>query len=296
MHRIRHYKINGKIVWDRIKKIDLLTGSEQNNNGRTDLNDDPTATLVEGLYQFDSILQQWVICPHVPLVSDDSKTSSGKDVCLPERCHMLTWNILFDYHHSSRIHTKQRYAAIVETLKSLLPDVICLQEVTMPFLKLLLEQSWLQEHHYFVLIMQNILKDQKENSYGQLLLTKNIRPRSFSFLPMDLSANSADNNSSKRLLIARFGLNAKVTIDLVNLHLHSNRSKNSQQKRCETLKNLFDRFQTKNYMLIGDFNFGDYDERETDLLNGYEQDVHDLWKKTYNLEQVITFRNQNLFV
>lgn len=29
MHRIRHYKINDRIVWDRTNKIDILTGSEQ---------------------------------------------------------------------------------------------------------------------------------------------------------------------------------------------------------------------------------------------------------------------------
>ena len=31
MHRIRHYKINGRLVWDRIKKVDTLTGSDQGN-------------------------------------------------------------------------------------------------------------------------------------------------------------------------------------------------------------------------------------------------------------------------
>ncbi len=31
MHRIRYYKINGRIVWDRTNKIDILTGSEQQN-------------------------------------------------------------------------------------------------------------------------------------------------------------------------------------------------------------------------------------------------------------------------
>ena len=29
MHRIRYYKINGRVVWDRTNKIDVLTGSEQ---------------------------------------------------------------------------------------------------------------------------------------------------------------------------------------------------------------------------------------------------------------------------
>ncbi len=31
MHRVRYYKINGRIVWDRTNKIDILTGSEQQN-------------------------------------------------------------------------------------------------------------------------------------------------------------------------------------------------------------------------------------------------------------------------
>jgi hypothetical protein len=29
MHRIRYFKINGHIVWDRTKKLDILTGSER---------------------------------------------------------------------------------------------------------------------------------------------------------------------------------------------------------------------------------------------------------------------------
>lgn len=28
MHRIRYYKLNGSIVWDRISKIDILTENE----------------------------------------------------------------------------------------------------------------------------------------------------------------------------------------------------------------------------------------------------------------------------
>jgi len=29
MHRIRHFKINGRMVWDRKSKLDILTGSDQ---------------------------------------------------------------------------------------------------------------------------------------------------------------------------------------------------------------------------------------------------------------------------
>ncbi|CAF4011745.1 unnamed protein product, partial [Rotaria sp. Silwood1] len=31
MHRVRYFKINGQIVWDRTKKLDILTGSDQLN-------------------------------------------------------------------------------------------------------------------------------------------------------------------------------------------------------------------------------------------------------------------------
>lgn len=31
MHRIQHFKINGRIVWDRKNRIDILTGGEQQN-------------------------------------------------------------------------------------------------------------------------------------------------------------------------------------------------------------------------------------------------------------------------
>jgi endonuclease/exonuclease/phosphatase family metal-dependent hydrolase len=81
-------------------------------------------------------------------------------------------------------------------------------------------------------------------------------------------------------------LNARVTIDLVNLHLHSNRSHNSNEKRCQTLENLFRKLKTNNYMLIGDFNFGDYDLKEQNMLEKYKGEIHDLWKDIYDLDEV----------
>ncbi len=246
---------------------------------------------MQGLYHFDQTLQQWTQYPHIPLTSDDPKIPSTNDTCLPQQCHFITWNILFDYHHSTLIHTPQRYQAILHTLKSILPDVICLQEVTSNFLNLLLNEIWLQENNYYIIIIQSIINSEKDKSYGQMILTKNFRPRSFSICPLDVSDETAatTTKATKELIIARFGLNSKITIDLVNLHLHSNRSRNSDEKRCRTLENLFKRMNTNNYMLIGDFNFGDDDMKEQDMLRRYENDVHDLWKDIYNLEEVRFF-------
>jgi endonuclease/exonuclease/phosphatase family metal-dependent hydrolase len=309
MHRVRYYKINERIVWDRTNKIDVLTGSEQQNQVPDGMSQNKlsfmnstlfsfiidigqSANFVQGLYHFDHSLQQWRQYSHISLSADDPRTPSSNDTCLPEQCHFLTWNILFDYYHSSLIHTSQRYPAILDTLKSLLPDVICLQEVTASFLNLLLNEVWLQEHHYYIIITQSVANSDKDKSYGQLMLTKNFRPRSFSICPLDVSDDSTTTSTTttkkatKELMIARFGLTSRITIDLVNLHLHSDLSHNSDEKRCRALENLFKHMNTSNYMLIGDFNFGDYNEKEQNMLEKYSNDVHDLWREIYDLNEV----------
>jgi len=280
MHRIRHYKISGRIVWDRTNKIDLLTGSEQ----QIELLENQM--FVQGLYQFDRTSYQWVLCPEVSLNDDDPKVPSTKETCLPERCHFLTWNILFDYHQSSSIFTSLRYPQILNQLKTLLPDVICLQEVTRPFLNLLLNESWVAENNYFFILKNSVIKSFEEKSYGQMILTKNFRPRSWRISPLE--ENSAQK-TTKEVIQARFGINAKVTIDLFNIHLHSSWSKKSDEKHCQALKKLFDENETKNFLLIGDFNFGDYDEKEENFLKEYEGQIRDLWKEIYSIDDAPGF-------
>ncbi|CAF4662561.1 unnamed protein product, partial [Rotaria sp. Silwood2] len=120
MHRIQYYKINEQIVWDRTKKLDILTGGDQLNEASNAL-----------------------------------------------------------------IYTPQRYQSILETLKSLLPDFICLQEVTVNFLNLLLNETWLQENNYYIIITKKVIDSNKKKSYGQMMIMKNFRPRSFSICPLD---------------------------------------------------------------------------------------------------------------
>ena len=285
MHRLRHFKINGQVVWDRTNKIDILTGNENITSGQNSMKDD--LHLAEGLFHFDPSTQQWIQYPHIPISSDDQKSPSTVETCLPSRCHLVTWNILVDYHHSQLIYTSRRYQAILDKLKSLLPDVICLQEVTKPFIDLLLNQIWLQENHYYIVFMEKALTTEQTKSCGQLLLTKNFRPRSFSICPLDTTEKAAD--VTKQIIVARFGLNPRITIDLVNLHLNSNGSRNAERRRCQTLEHLFQNLKTNNFMLIGDFNFGDLDAKENNLLDEYQEEVHDLWKQMYNIDEVRSF-------
>ncbi len=132
--------------------------------------------------------------------------------------------------------------------------------------------------------MGSILDQNQKQSYGQLMLTKHFYPRSFSICPLYLSEDST--STIKEYIIARFGLNSKVTIDLVNLHLHNNHSYNSDEKRCQSLEYLFRTMNTQNYMLIGDFNFGDYNIKEQHILQRYQYQIYDLWKEIYDIDEV----------
>jgi endonuclease/exonuclease/phosphatase family metal-dependent hydrolase len=192
---------------------------------------------------------------------------------IPERCQFITWNIRCD----SNLYTNQRYKEILQTLKSSLPDMICLQEVTENFLEILFNEIWLKEKNYYVIIMGKIFNKNEKQSYGQLMLMKNFRPRTFDICSLDLK-----DNQNNEYIIARFGLNTKVTIDLVNIHLY-----NSNEKRSEVLEYLLKRMNTQNYMIIGDFNFGDYDIREENILQKSKYQIHDLWKDIYDIDEVI---------
>ncbi|CAF5209126.1 unnamed protein product, partial [Rotaria magnacalcarata] len=157
----------------------------------------------------------------------------------------------------------------------------------MKFLNLLLDELWLKENNYYIIIMGNILNSDQKQSYGQLMLMKNFRPRAFSICPLPISDDrkSQRKTSIKEYIIARFALNSEVTIDLVNFHLHSNHTYNSNEKRCQSLEYFFKTLNTQNYMLMGDFNFGDFDIKEQNLLQTYQHQIHDLWRDIYDLDE-----------
>ncbi|CAF4359954.1 unnamed protein product, partial [Adineta steineri] len=192
-------------------------------------------------------------------------------------CQFITWNI-----HSDFSFTNFRYQAILKTLQKLLPDIICLQEVTFDFLNLLLNEIWLQENNYYIIIMGNILDHNQKQSYGQLMLTKNFHARAFSICPLYLSEDSSSiiQQEAKKYIIARFELHSEVTIDLINLHLND-----VDEKRCQTLEYFFKTMNMQNYMLIGDFNFGDNHIKEQHILQKYQFQIHDLWKDIYDIEE-----------
>jgi hypothetical protein len=221
------------------------------------------SNLIQGLYHFNQSINQWILCSDVlSLSSDDLNIPSNDQMCIPERCQFVTWNIF----SSKDFYLNERYKEILKTLKLFLPDIICLQEVTNNFLDILLNEIWLKENNYYIIITRNIL-----DNYRELILIKNIRPRAYSIY-------SFNSSKEKEYIIVRFGLNSKITIDIINLYLY---------KFNEELEYLFNKMNTQNYMIIGDFNFGDYDLIEENIIQKYKYQIHDLWKNIYDIEEVI---------
>lgn len=223
------------------------------------------------MYHFNPATNQWILCSDIrSLASDDPQMVSKDDMCIPERCQFVTWNIL-----SEDLHPTERFREILKTLQSFLPDIICLQEVTRYFLDRLFEEKWLKENNYYVIIMDSVFQINENQSYGQLMLMKNFRPRAFQI------CSTEHSKMDRKYIIARFGLNANVTIDLINLHLDS-----SQEQQAKIFEYLFNTMNTRNYMIIGDLNFGDEDIIEENILQKSKYQIHDLWKEIYDLDEV----------
>ena len=242
---------------------------------------------IGGLYGFDKASHRWILCPTASLLSDDSGSSPTTDTCfIPERCQIVTWNILHDHDRSADIHSDQRYSAILQTLRSLEPDLVCLQGVTMNFLDLLLDQAWLQEENYYLIITRQVFPTAEPKTYGQLMLMRNFRPRALTIYPCQLLSGATKGLNSHVYIIARFNVSSTVTIDLVNLHLQSGESIGVSDERRQTLEYLLQTMHKRNYMLVGDFSFGDEAMIEESLLEQYQYAVHDLWKGYCDLSEV----------
>jgi hypothetical protein len=216
--------------------------------------------LKEGIYHFDSAVNQWTLCSNI---------RSEDHMYIPERCQFITWNIL-------SANSTEQFQEILKTLQSFLPDIICLQGVKRNVLDHIFEEKWMKENNYYMIIMDSVFQINENQSYRQLMLMKNFRPQTFQICSVDLF------EENWKYIIARFELNENVTIDLINLHLD-----HSHEQQLKILEYLFNTMNTQNYMIIGDFNFGDEDIIEENILQKSKYQIYDLWKEIYDLDEVI---------
>jgi poly(A) polymerase len=284
LHRIRYYKICGKIVWDREKKIDLLTGSnlkefyESNNKSKilienVDIKKDQISSnmVTEGpILKYNSSNSTW----------SEHNTSETVSNCNNE-IKVVTYNVLStsNFKHSIRyandhgargidnIVNLNRNDKIIECIINSNADIIALQECDLDTEKDLKNNKFIQER-YLICSTNHI-----NNEINCLILTK--------FIPSSYSLLKLTENSPKCALIIKFKAilnSAKQANDVyfANIHLTSDKSTNStlkRRKQLESLTNhiidLSDITQNSICFICGDFNTSNDIAEDQEIINRF---------------------------
>lgn len=163
------------------------------------------------VYKFEEKRNQW------QAIDLDQPQNRTKEVINASSLKVLTWNILFDFHHAELIFTHERVPVIVKILKDSDADMIGLQEITKPFLEILLKEDWIRANYY----VSDIPEGSKTlEPYGQVLLTR-VHPRSLFVYHF---------SDFKRFIMAEFSFpeNRKASVAVV--HLTSDKSGDPKKK------------------------------------------------------------------
>ena len=295
LHRIRHFKINDKIVWDREKRIDLLTGQDTDihfnefKQSMSLLNDNDQSLMTKfnietvnsnSIFKFSN--NNW--CQ----LDMDSYTARPEFM---SKFKLLTYNImsknnfkksivdLLNEHDDGNrnlgvknLELIDRTHKYIQLLVESSPDFVMFQECDEYEEEKLRESDYVREN-YFICSAPRTKNVETALGHSCLIILTKIRPAFFKILNLT-------ENSNKQALIVKIELktNSLKKIEsllLVNIHLTSNLAKSPEEKRkaqLETLhKYLSDMHELKtDYVFIGgDFNFGDEATYEAGLLKKY---------------------------
>lgn len=191
-------------------------------------------------YTFNASLQEW----------EPSSACVGVGAA---RLTCLTWNVWFgDYGFAERAQ------GLLQELEERKADLIALQEVTAPLLRLLTSAPWVQRDY----VLSNI-DPQSMGDYGLLILSRRP-PRGFRRLPLPSGMN-------RYALLAEFDTpNGRAAVATVHLESMSFNAPVRQQQ----LVAIFDALEVyPKAIVLGDFNFcsswsrenGNLDPRYVDL-------------------------------
>ena len=165
---------------------------------------------------------------------------------LPSCFTVSTWNVWFDKHHR-----EERFAALLDGLKSHGPDIMAFQEVTLPFVRAAQSAEWLKGGYW--------ISSTDHNNLGTVLVSR-VRPS-------HLSWTELPTKMGRRMLTADFPGGLRVGV----VHLESLANSDLRQQQLAAA------FQTlkpkQSSILLGDFNFGDGDPEGQSL----DPDFPDAW-------------------
>lgn len=182
----------------------------------------------------------------------------------------LSWNVLrTDAFQSDFLH-ELRIPALLRQVKAISPDIIAFQEVTPPFLEMLLRQVWIRKA-YFLAGPPSMLKGQK---LRELFLSKYPPERSVQLHWSD----------AKRPSGMEWTINGRLFSSL-SLHLPSDFSNNPAEKRRKYLGELHLAIpENSAALLLGDFNL----RGRAELPNAYQ----DIWTNLRPQDPGYTFHPQ----
>lgn len=166
---------------------------------------------------------------------------------------LLTYNVLAD-----PVHYQKRIPALLDILEKSDADIIALQEVDTWFANVLFDQKWVNKYH--------ILRDR----HGKILLADEYIILS----KHPISAHYHENLPGKyrrTLFAVKTVINGKDVI-IGTCHLES--PLNAGEVRARQLERFFTHLNaTDESIFLGDFNFGDGEQPETESLDPQFEDV-----------------------
>lgn len=182
---------------------------------------------------------------------------------------MLTYNVLFDKYDASKICSAERIPHIFSILSESQADVICLQEVTAPWLRLLLKQEFARK--YWVSDGPDSLTLPE---YGQVVLSK-----------LPFRASMMQFSRMKMCMVAELVVGTH-SLAIAAVHLSSNYfdgtsndgangvSKAFQEKRDKQLAVIVERLEKSDLrILAGDFNYDPERDEHPDPKNFVDCDL-----------------------
>lgn len=163
-----------------------------------------------------------------------------------------TFNVWFGEHFM-----QQRCLALLGLLEQRRPDVIALQEVTLPFLAALRSAPWVQREYYLSDYMGSTV-----SSYGVVMLSR---------YPFEtIESHTMPTRMERTLLLARIPVNGRL-LAVGTMHLES---LDSAELRGRQLEQVFKTVaQDRDVLLMGDFNFCSSWPAEQSRLDPHYVDV-----------------------
>lgn len=235
-HRVVYIRCKEVKVWDRKNRVDLF--KEQNLPTFAWLQtDNMFAPLVISNGEAQFHFANRPCCAFVQNVWSEWENLPTAVPC--ENLKIWTWNVLKDTHNPELTYNATRLPAILAQIKNADADIIALQEVSKTLWRELLAQDWARQYYVSDLPTSDIFAPD-----SVVMLAK------FPFIVTEHIFSV-----HKRLLIARLQLQ-DAPLHVATVHLTSDMSANSSEKRAQQLQVFFDWANAVqgDAIVLGDFN------------------------------------------